>query len=298
MFRNNIRVFLLILILSPGFVGAQGLPETDIFVGNIAYIDGKLVIDSLRNITHRPGYDNQPVFTPDGKHILFTEYLNAQSDIFRCDLENDSLVRLTVTKESEYSPSIMPNGNDFSVVRVELDSTQRLWRFDLVPERAVPQLLLKTIKPVGYQAWIDDTTIALFILGDTNTLHIVGVPAEKDEKVIGEIGRSLHKSGGPRARNVSFVHKFSEKEWWVKEYDLDSKSIRKLIQTLPGREDFAIMRDGSLLMGDSSRIYYWKGGTPPDWQMLSDFSRSGISQISRIAVSPRGDRIAVVGVKR
>jgi hypothetical protein len=285
------------LICGQGFLAAQGLPETDIYIGDISYINGMPVVDSLTNITHRAGYDNQPSFTPDGKSILFTEYLDTQSDIFRYDLTGDSIVRVTQTKESEYSPRVMPDGKNFSVVRVELDSAQRVWRFPLIPRSIGPELLLKTIKPVGYQAWIDSVTIAVFVLGDTNSLHVVDIPSERDEKVIGEIGRTLHKVSN-QDRSASFIHKVSEKEWWVKEYNLNTKSIRPIIKTLPGREDFAPMPDGTLLMGDSSRIYFWKPGTSPAWQLLSDFSPLGISQITRIAVNAQGDRIAVVAVVR
>ena len=286
--------FQCLIIPSPALF-AQGLPETDIFVARISHVNSRIVLDSLHNITHRSGYDNQPSFVPDGKSILFTEYLDNQSDIFRYFFENDSIVRLTDTKESEYSPVVMPDGKHFSVVRVEKDSTQRIWQFPLALQGSSesPELLLKTIKPVGYQEWIDSATIALFILGDTNMLHIVRIQSENDEKVVGEIGRSLHKI--PGGNSVSFVHKASEKEWWIKAYDPKTKTLQPLIQTLPKREDFTWTQDGMLLMGDSLKLYSCKPRTDSTWQLLADFSGMGISEISRLAVCLQGDRVAIVG---
>ena len=170
-----------------------------------------------------------------------------------------------------------------------------LWQFPLLAldtgESA--RLLLKTTKPVGYQAWIDSETVALFVLGDTNTLHIVNVRSEEDEKVIGEIGRSLHKT--PGRNSVSFVHKVSKEEWWVKEYDRTTKTIHPLIRTFPSREDFAWTPDGTVLMADSLKLYSWKSGIDSTWQQRADYSGSGISEISRLAVSPQGNKIAIVG---
>ena len=70
------------------------------------------------------------------------------------------------------------------MVRVEADATQRLWKFPLAGGK--PILVLEKIKPVGYQAWIDQNTLALFILGAAgkpSTLQIVDVRTEKAEVI-------------------------------------------------------------------------------------------------------------------
>ena len=42
-----------------------------------------------------------------------------------------STTRVTNTPESEYSPTVTPDGAHISVIRVEADGTQRLWRFTI-----------------------------------------------------------------------------------------------------------------------------------------------------------------------
>ncbi len=54
--------------------GGQAPPATDIFLAplSISSTDGRPTIGKPVNITSRPGYDNQPAFTPDSRSILFT----------------------------------------------------------------------------------------------------------------------------------------------------------------------------------------------------------------------------------
>ena len=268
------------------------MPETDIFVARLGHTNGKLSLGAAKNMTHRAGYDNQPNFSADGRSFLFTEYLDGQSDIFGCYMQTDSIQRLTNTRESEYSPTMMPDGEFYSVIRVEKDSTQRLWKFPI--GGGEPELVLKSLKPVGYHAWLDNMTVALFILGDTNTLNIVNINTEAVQRFPGEIGRSMHKI--PQRNTLSFVQKVSEKEWWIKEYNPKTKTMRPLIKTLAGKEDFTWTPDGMIVMGEGSKLYYWNPETSPTWQLLGDCSEAGISEITRLDVSPLGDMIAIVGI--
>jgi hypothetical protein len=94
---------------------------------------------------------------------LFTSAdTSGTTDIFRWDPKSNSVTRVTRTPESEYSPT--PFGDwsgatGFCAVRVEADSTQRLWRFDL--DGSNPRLVVSEVDSVGYFAWIDDG-IAVF----------------------------------------------------------------------------------------------------------------------------------------
>ena len=52
------------------------------------------------------------------------------------------------------------------MIRVELDAdkTQRLWQFNADGTRSAASCC-ENVKPVGYHAWADDHTLALFVLG-------------------------------------------------------------------------------------------------------------------------------------
>src|SRR5262249_9562032 len=118
-----------VLALWTGSAVAQA-PDADVYLAALRVSGGQVSLGPLRNITQRAGYDNQPFFTRDSKGILYTARIDdKQTDIFRYDLQSQRTERVTNTPEGEYSATPLPGGG-FSVIRVEPDSAQRLWRFD------------------------------------------------------------------------------------------------------------------------------------------------------------------------
>jgi dipeptidyl aminopeptidase/acylaminoacyl peptidase len=263
-------------------------PASDIFIIDLKS-EGKLKLGQPVKITNWVGYNNQPSFVPDGQSILYTSIRDKQADIYRYDIRAATTTQVTNTPESEYSPTLMPDGKSISVVRVEADGTQRLWRFPVAG--GTPSLILEKIKPVGYHLWIDDHTLALFILGKPNTLQIVDARTEKAETVAENPGRILRRV--PHEDKFSFVHKVSDQEWLIRTVDLKTRNITTFIKTLPGVEDYAWTPAGVLLMANGAKLFARKKSDWA-WVEIADFSNAGLKSITRIAVSPKGDRIAVV----
>ena len=265
-------------------------PASDIFIIEVANHNGEMKFGAPKQITTAVGYNNQPSFLSDGKSVLYASIRDQQSDIYRYDLRGGRTRQITNTRESEFSPTLMPDGKSISVVRVEADGTQRLWKFPL--KGGTPSLILEKIKPVGYHLWIDDHTLALFILGVPNTLQIVDLKTGKTEMVVSNPGRIMRRM--PNQDRFSFVHKISEREWVIKEFDLKMRTSASLTPTLPGVEDYAWMPDGKLLMAKDSKLFAMVPLKDKDWREVADFSRSGLKGITRIAVNPKGNKIAVV----
>jgi dipeptidyl aminopeptidase/acylaminoacyl peptidase len=278
---------------------SQGAPSTDIHLLPLAISDGRVSVGTPVNITARSGYDNQPSFTPDGASILFTSVReDAQSDIYRYDIATRQTTRVTRTPESEYSATVVPDGRRMSVIRVEADSTQRLWSFAM--DGSDPRVVLANVKPVGYHAWANDSTLALFVLGSPATLQVANARTGIARTVAAGIGRSIHRI--PGGQTISFVHKVSPTEWWIRRLDPMRDSITALVSTLPRAEDYAWLPDGSALMASGNKLYHWSPPaagttTASDWQVIATFSEPGLQQLSRLAVSPRGDRVAVVSAE-
>ena len=165
----------------------QAPPATEVFYATVSNAAG---IESIVNISNNPGYDNQPSFLPDGSAILFSSNRDGkQTDIYRYDIATKTLTQLTKTPEAEYSPTVTPDKRTFSVIRVEADGTQRLWRFDL--DGSNPRLVLENVKPVGYHVWLDATHLALFVLGSPATLQVADTTTGTAEVVSTGIGRTL-----------------------------------------------------------------------------------------------------------
>ena len=278
-------------------------PATEVFLAPLAVSGGTLRVGTPENISNSPGYDNQPFFAPDGQVVFFTSARgdvsskcgSPQTDVYRFELTSKTAVRVTDTTDCEYSPTVTPDGKHLSVIRVEPDGTQRLWKFSIDGTNAT--VLLQDVKPVGYHAWLDEQTLVLFVLGQPATLQIANVATGKAEIVAKNIGQSIQKIPGG---GVSFVQQAGEG-------DARSMTITKvtvengrpvtipLTAAVPGvrQAHVAWTPDGTLLMAHEGALHAWKADQA-GWRAIADLAALGLRNVTRLAVSPKGDRIALV----
>lgn len=260
--------------------------DTDVFVATWSGTT-RVTVGPLTNISQRVGYDNQPSFTPDGRAVLFTSGRTSNAtDIFRFDLASHSLVQLTRTAEAEYSPLTMPDGAGFSVIRVERDGTQRLWKFRL--DGTSPALVLERVKPVGYHVWIDATHLALFVLGaqgQPNSLQIADTATGEATMVEAGIGRSLHRR--PGTGTISFVSTPREGRWSVKEYDPRTRQVTTLVEIPDDArgQDNAWDLSGRLVMTSGTRLLAWRTGEA-GWTEVANLAGRGVDRLTRLAFAP------------
>ena len=271
-------------------------PSTDIYLLTLANGLASMNTAHPSPIANAPGYENQPMFSPDGGRILFAANRGTQTDVYVFDRATGHTSQLTDTPENENSPTYLPAGigdpGGFSVVRTEPDRSQRLWRFDA--QRRNPQIVLTEIKPVGYHAWVDADSVALYVLGQPATLRIAGVKSGTAVIAASGIGRSLHRV--PGTRSVSFVQREASGEFWIKQIDSASNAIEPLVKAVDGStdRDMAWMPDGrTLLMSAGTKVFSWTRGAA-GWTEVFDAAAHGLGAVSRLAISPRGDAIAIV----
>ncbi len=269
---------------------AAGAPSTDIWVGRIERgDDGMLAITGLANATDRDGYDNQPSFDLSGSAIYYTSAVDStQTETFRYVLDTGAIEQVTHTTDaSEFSPTVIPGQDALSAIH-EIRGLQFLWRYRVDGSSLGP--IFATAEPVGYHAWADERTTAMFILGDPPTLQVGDAISGEIRIVVENPGRSIHRI--PGSNDISFVRKVSDDEWWIERLDPGSGETERLTQTLPGREDYAWTPEGAILMGDGVGLFAW---TPESgWREVAALDPGAGGEISRLAVSPDGTRIAVV----
>ena len=268
---------------------AEARPANDIYL----YRFGQFGRGSgVFNITNRTGYDNQP-FWEKNDRVLYTALSNGQYDIRAIDFGDQTNSAVTNTIESEYSAALTPDGKALTVVRVERDSTQRLWRFPR--DGSVPSVILPNIKPVGYFAWLDSTTLALFVLGNPNTLRIGDTRTGEARVVTTGIGRSIQRI--PGGRRASYVRSIGRQKFVLESvdpmaaggaFDIDT------LATLPDSAEFVVWRSATeAYTAAGSRIFRLK--LPGrSWTVVDDLSARGVKGISRLALSPDGSRLALV----
>ena len=292
--------------IAPTAAPQQPPPATEVYLADLGAPADPKFDGALLNISNNPYYDNQPSFTPDGRAILFTSVRGgaaAKSDIYRYDIASKALTQLTHTEEAEYSPLVTPDGKTFSVIRVEADNTQRLWRFDL--DGTNPRLVLENIKPVGYQAWIDATHLGLFVLGaqrEPSTLQLADVTTGKAEIIDSNIGRGL--AIRPNTATLTYVSKATT-PWTLQGVGADRKP--QIIGPLtagpggPNVEDYSwdpSFARGRIFLGAGAKLWAYNPflRDAEQWEMIADFSSSSVGKISRLAASLSGGHLRIAFV--
>jgi Tol biopolymer transport system component len=271
----------------------QTPPNTEIYLSRLLHRGDSLVLTPPQNVTRRVGYDNQPSFLIDASGFLYTAIgADGQADIWRYDIATRRRTRLTNTPESEYSPTVMPGGTRFSVVRVERDSTQRLWSFAL--DGSDPQLVLRVLKPVGYHAWLDAFRLAAYVLGTPSTLHVIRRDGSGDEERARDIGRALQRIPGQQW--YSFTQRDSTKALWIMAQPFEGGDVSQLVRTPPDNEFFVWAPDGTLLSASGGSLVRWNGvsGDGSEWLPVASLAAAKVKNVSRLAVSPDGKWLAFV----
>lgn len=279
-------------LLSATMLGAQG--GTDIWIGTLSGSGSAISLGELLNVTQRTGYDNQPQFTPDGRSVLYTRIENdGRADTWRVSVNSRSNTQVTRTvRRQEYSPTPMPDGRGFSAIVVETDSTQRLWAHDWngVPQRVI----VPALKPVGYHVWVGRSNIGGFVLSqptprDPNALVLMNPETERVDTLARGIGRAFARVPGRDA--FTFVH-FHGDTAVMGEVDVRTAAVRRVVVLPQGAEYHVWLPDGSALISGNGVLYHWYEGR---LETFVDLRARGIQDASRLALSPDGRTLAVVG---
>lgn len=266
---------------------AAGVPEgTDVWLLNLVWEGDAPRAEAPRNLTNRPGYDNQPHFTPAGS-LLYVQMEDGKTDLWRWNPVTDRFTRLTETADQgEFSPTPIPGTSaGISYIRSPDDSSGRLWR--MPREGADPEIVFPDIGPVGYHAWFDTDHVALWRLQEPSLLQVVALDAREPRTIATKVGRSPQSV--PNRRAVSFT-RITEDGMAIELYDLDTDRTETLAVLPEGGDFHAWTPDGVLLGSAGSRVLAWRDG---GWQTVVDLAHLGLT-LSRLAVSPDGARLALV----
>ncbi|MCV2883372.1 hypothetical protein OE749_01505 [Aestuariibacter sp. AA17] len=299
----NIIIFIVSLIGSTIQVHAQITPGTDIWLADIN--DG-FALTNHRNLTNREGYDNQPFFLPNGD-MLFTRELTTknqpQTDIFHAALSAHALSAITNTQESEYSPTLTPDKNRISLIRVNNEGKQHLWRYSFPYDKHASVSLLPDIEPVGYHAWINEHAVLLFVLGEPHTLQRANLLTKESEILDRDIGPSLYRipeelrmSYTRRVRNTSSVNQSEDSETWqLMALNIKNNQIEPLTELPKGAYYYAWTPDQKVLAAAGSTIWMWNLKVPSQpWSAQASLSKHCPAGITRLAVNASMTTLAYV----
>lgn len=293
--KTNLLLSLLttIVIISQS-VTAQ-LPATDIFMINYSNVDTQFNLKKVSYLSafNPLGYNNQPFFIGlDELYVSSDVYSVGKPEVLKLDLYSETLERITMSDESDFSPAPLPNGAGLSTVRIEKDgTTQTFWAYD---DRTFSPgaRLLEDVSNIGYYIWLSDEEIATFTLPEPFTLSIANIKSGKSRIVIDNIGRCFKQDD---AGHLLFTHVIGSGQRYIKSYDLETNKMKVVCQALEGSEDFEMIAGGAIVMAKESKLFYFDPKVSTTWTEVLDLEEFGINNISRLAYN-RG-RIIMVNTK-
>lgn len=272
---------------------------SDIYLGKLN-LWHKQPITELERLTDTEGYTNQPYFFGTDQ-LYFTQEVmqdsQSQMDIFAYRLSNRTILNVTKSAESEYSPTPLPAQNGMSVIRVNEAGKQELWSINLQGE--AQRHLAPGIEPVGYQVWLNNEELLVFVLGEPNTLQRVRVDSEQTQGQVIDtnIGASLFQF----ERSDWFLYSKGDTQLSLKAYN--AKTFETIdISPLPdGSRYFSVSSTGHVITSDGKVLYHRqliaKGDklrAEDNWEPIKISAGPCQTGISRTAISHFGDKIALV----
>ena len=277
---------LFFFVFSFGVVSAQ-LPSTDLYMFSLLNNGDRITLKKPVYLSgfNPDGYNNQPNFiSPTQLYITSNHYDKDFTDFMRLDLIRDVYYRITETDSiSEFSPTSRAMAGYFSAVRIEKDAkTQSLW---LYPEdhSNSGKRLFENIDNVGYHCWLSEMEVALCLVSKpTLKLAIGNVETGIVSHVLEDIGKCFRQDSNG---DLLFVHKVSEDSWYIKSWSIEDKKATTITPTRPKSEEFTLLSDGTILMGEGSKVYSIHPSRDEYWKEVKDLSDLGITDISRLAVS-------------
>lgn len=271
---------------------AAALPQYNLYLTDLSK---DLSVSNSVKINNTTTYINQPAFSTDGKSLFFTLEQGlgtaVQTDIGRYHIADKTQDLLTKTALSEYSPTLLPDGSGVSVVVVEADQTQRLWKVDWQGNASV---LNANPKGVGYHAWGPDQDLLLFILGDQENNHTVRYLDKNGEltTLATGVGRALSWQPGTQK---GFFTEVKQQQLYLSFYDVKTKTTTQTELALPaGGQDLVWWSADTLLVSAGSKIYQWQSSGSQGWSLWLDLSKDCGTEISRFALNKERSQLAFV----
>jgi ketosteroid isomerase-like protein len=291
------QIVLVFLLASAATLHAQ-INDSEVWVGSLDMSGGRFAVSNLINISKHPGYDNQPAFFPDGR-LVFT------SQIAVLD-ETGHAVQAVIHDFANRTSTPVPGALGFSPTPAADGSLMLLRDGHVVLHDASGnENQLTETKDAGYFARFDEQTWVLY-MNDKQRRIVMYDPKTKALDTI-SLGSMTAPFRIPGKRAVSFVavEPFPAPEGtapprtlFLRQINVDDRQVTTLATIpFPTSGSHVWTSRGTLLMASGHTIYEWNPAKP-DWRTAATFDDPELQGLTRIAISARGDRIALVSTPR
>lgn len=277
---------------------AEAPPGTDIYLYALAWDGDTPTLGPAIGRIGDEGYDNQPFFTYDGG-VLFTAAGETENtDIWRYDLASQALTQLTDTPNaSEYSPKVPPSQGDLSYLYQPpggYAGNAYLADAGNADPRAAHDLA-----PVGYYEFSGDMRyVATFYLGEPGSeepFTLQMIDRSTTPETVTQIAENPGRTFWRNPRGTGVYHSIGDEDGNHTVHYLDFRTAEDtaLFPLPAGVQDFVsvgLPNDGvAFLSTQDGQLVSWDGDA---WTAVGDLS--ALAGITRLAVSPDGNTIAIV----
>lgn len=280
-------LFSLALVVS--FLGSAQ-DNTEVYVFDISPAYEGLQLLNLRNISNNEGYDNQPAFISN-EAVVFAGNNDGQTDISEYNLMSDLQKWVnSKTEGGEYSPQKFPSNSDIAAVRLDTDGLQRLYRYNSKTGKS--KEIVEDLQ-VAYFAFYNDKKMLATVLNvDKLDLVMIDLPSKSVDTIFYNAGRSLQKV--PKTSSMSYP--LVNEEGNLDLYLIDMNSYESFfVSELPiGIQDYVWINDTQILVGSNDRLYMYDTLGGSGWNRVTSLEEYGIKNITRMAISPNGKKLAIV----
>jgi ketosteroid isomerase-like protein len=297
-------VLFLALLASAVTLSAQ-INDAEVWVGSLDMSGGRFVVSNLVNISNHPGYDNQPAFFSDGARLVFTSQIAELDEtghaVQAVVYDLSSRVSAPVNGALGFSPTPAADGKSLMMLREG---------HVVLRDASGKETALTETNDAGYFTRFDDRTWVLFMNDKQRRIVIYDATTKNLETMA--VGANTAPFRVPGKRAVTFVaaepfpapegdaaKSAPPRKIVLRQLDVDGRQVTTLA-TIPFATSGSHVwtSRGTLLMASAHTIYEWNPAHPDDWRKAAEFDNPELQGLTRIAISPRGDRIALVSTPR
>ena len=267
-------------------------PNTEVYLFNINTNDKGLELSNMINVSNNPGYDNQPSFIYEDV-LLYVGNNEGQTDIMYYNIKEEKYSWFhDKTDGGEYSPQKLPLGDDIAAVRLDPDGLQRLYFYNSFKEN--PRMAVADLAVAYFHFYTNNILVSAVLGGNTLDLVVSNLQEKTNDTLLVNVGRSIH--GVPYSKYVSYTVVNEEKNHDLYLLEIDGGLESYFVCQLPiGIQDYTWLNDTQILIGSRNKLYIYDTMENEDWIEVADLSSFNIKDISRLAVSPEGSKLAIVG---
>lgn len=282
------HLLLLLIFTNTFFSFAQ--ENTEVYVFDIfpAYEGFELL--NARNISNNEGYDNQPSFISN-EMVVFAGNNDGQTDIAEYNLTLDLQKWVnSKTEGGEYSPQKFPSNNSIAAVRLDTDGLQRLYQYD--PKSGNSQEIIKDLQVAYFAFYNDNKMLGTVLNADKLDLALIDLKTKSIDTLFYNAGRSLQKVPKTHFMSYSLVNEDGNLDLYL----LDMNNYESyFVAELPiGIQDYVWINDTQVLVGSNSSLYLYDTLGGSEWNRVASLEGYGINNITRMAISPNGKKLALV----